>query len=138
MKMNFRKLVQNGCFVSLLVPFMISQVHATLLPSNCPSMTSVQNAAFKIDRTFKQSDGYYYVGSSKAVIFENQSGWVIGVGQITANSEQDALKIGRIHAQNITQFVKKTKLSDKLLICEYGPQAVVAVNGEFLNAALAF
>jgi len=121
-------------FISLLLP--VSLVYAkSIIPYQddipCPSVRIIQESAQKLDTAQKIKDTYIaYTATS--VFQSNDLWWFVGVGDITASSPDEAIKIGKYFLKNTTVQVdmSATKVGNEY-ICNYRPGYIQARGKKF-------
>lgn len=105
-------------------------------PVSCPSVSAIQQIAFKLNFAERYND-YFTVATSSFAFYQNDLPWYVGINNIHASSKEDAIAKGRLGIKNIG--FRNKDFADQLgnlYICTYGPGEVVAVGGNLVTTDL--
>lgn len=96
----------------------------------CPQISSIQNAASKLD-SIGDFNGLTYVWTSSPAITENNHNWSIATlfkkGSI---SENEIIPFAQEQVRGINSLEEPNAEEDTLYVCYYGPANVVALTGQ--------
>ncbi|MBA3660544.1 MAG: hypothetical protein H0W64_02335 [Gammaproteobacteria bacterium] len=96
----------------------------------CPSVSTIQQAANKID-TAGRNDTGYVANSSKPAFSTSHYAWVVSVYGLEVCFPNEANIIARgkevIHQTTTINAPYATRFSDTVVFCTYGPADVMAV-----------
>ena len=119
MKLN---LMKKTSAIILLISLM-TFAHAKIL---CAPVNRIQALAEKLDTA--QKIGNNYIAYTATSVFQsNDLWWFLGVGDIFANSSNDAINIGKSFLSKATEQIDvyAKKVGDEY-ICNYGPGYIQA------------
>lgn len=132
------KIIRKFSFIAL--SFLATSIYASNTREiPCPSLSTIQQAAQKID--VAEKDGcldcpqttYVAFTSNYDAFKENGFSWSVGVSHLKMNSEKEAVIAGKEMAKNASFQVNSYAVYTGLgsYICEYGPGDVHALGVKF-------
>ncbi|MBA3661552.1 MAG: hypothetical protein H0W64_07480 [Gammaproteobacteria bacterium] len=125
------RFIERVCLVLLfgaLTPLAYAGIVDKKIP--CPSINTIQQAAPKINVAQKDPDEppYYVSGSKNPVFYESDMAWWVSASQISANSNEEALALGKEMIQKVSIQLKPYALDfGGHFLCEYRNGDVLAV-----------
>ena len=128
--MSFQRTVISSLLLSMLVAttFAYAKTGDTKIP--CPAITTIQQAASKVDTAVQYKKGYL-VFTSKEAFNESNFAGVVGVKDVIAKTVSEAVAKGKVAIQNAS--VKNQdyaiEFQQNLFVCRYGTSDVIAIGG---------
>jgi hypothetical protein len=128
-------LPRKSLILLLLLP--ISLVHTSIAYQDnvpCASVSKIQASVPKLDTAQKINDKYIAYTATSA-FQSNDLWWYVGVGDVIANSSDEAIKIGKDFLNNVTVQVDVFANRDgNEYICNYRPGYIQARGKKFIRS----
>jgi hypothetical protein len=102
--------------------------YAQVQEIRCPSISSIQRTAEKIDSVSKFSNRYSAHYSGGDVFTENKVSWSVWIVNIIANSRDEAIAKGKdaIQRTNLQKQEYAIEINPGQFSCSYGPDEIFA------------
>lgn len=116
------KLIGKMSLVASLLAVSSVSFADTTDPITCPSISSIQQSANKLDSVYQYDKSAYFVYTSQIAFNENTKDWQVGAAVITKKAK-DALKTAQKNVKTVNQQQNKiAEISEggTIAVCKYG------------------